>query len=133
MTITKQITTSNYQNNKHEFDLERRTLGFAKEIVIFCKSLTFNTVNNKLIDQIIRSGSSVGANYREANDCLGKKDFIHRLRISRKESKETIFWLELILVANPDKKEIIGNLINECTQIRNILSSIINKVEYKSV
>ena len=110
-----------------KFDLEERTLIFAKQIIIFCKKLPNNTINFKLIDQLIRSAGSIGANYREANDSLGKKDFIHRLRIARKESKETIFWLELVKEANKDIS--IDNLINDCTQLRNILSAIIKKVD----
>ena len=110
-----------------KFDLEDRTLIFAKQIINFCKNLTNNTINFKLIDQLIRSAGSIGANYREANDSLGKKDFIHRLRIARKESKETIFWLELVKEAN--KNISIDNLIDECCQLRNILSAIIKKVD----
>ena len=110
-----------------KFDLEDRTLIFAKQIINFCKNLTNNTINFKLIDQLIRSAGSIGANYREANDSLGKKDFIHRLRIARKESKETIFWLELVKEANKDIS--IDNLIDECCQLRNILSAIIKKVD----
>lgn len=112
-----------------KYDLEERTLIFAKEIVNYCKKLPNNTINFKLIDQLIRSAGSIGANYREANDSLGKKDFIHRLRIARKESKETIFWLELIKEANKDNS--IDRLIDECSQLRNILSAIIKKVEMK--
>jgi len=63
-----------YNYNK-SFNLEERTLNFAKRIIRMCKVLPSNTVNFKLIDQIIRSAGSVGANYREANDALGKKDF----------------------------------------------------------
>jgi len=111
-----------------KFDLEERTLEFAKQIVKLCKKLSKNTVNFRLADQIIRSAGSIGANYREANDALGKKDFVHRLRISRKETKETVFWLKLILEANPNIKKQVQKLINECQEIRNILSAIINKV-----
>lgn len=112
-----------------KYDLEERTLLFAKQIIVFCKKLSNNTINFKLIDQLIRSAGSIGANYREANDSLGKQDFIHRLRIARKECKETIFWLELMKEANENIS--IGNLINECSQLRNILSAIIKKVEIK--
>ena len=119
---------TNHQLPKR-FDLEDRTLRFAKEIINFCKKLPNNTINFKLIDQIIRSAGSIGANYREANDSLSKKDFIHRLRITRKESKETIFWLELIKESN--KNVNINNLIDECSQLRNIFSTIINKNEIK--
>lgn len=123
------MSNNTNSNNQTKYDLEERTLEFAKQIIRLCKLLPNNTVNFKLIDQIIRSAGSVGANYREANDSLGKKDFKHRLRISRKEAKETIFWLELILEANLDQKEKICLLIDECSQIRNILSAIIKKVE----
>ena len=117
----------------YKYDLEERTLDFAKQIIRLCKNLPSNTVNFKLVDQIIRSAGSVGANYREANDNLGKKDFINRLRISRKEAKETSFWLELIIEANPDFEHQIKPLIDECSQIRNILSAIILKIENKNV
>jgi len=122
---------TNQQNTK--FDLENRTLKFAIGIIHLCRSLKSDIVNSKLIDQIIRSSSSVGANYREANDSLSKKDFINRLRISRKEAKETSFWLELIQNANPQSPTIIKNLTDECCQLRNILSAIISKAETKSL
>ncbi|PIV09797.1 four helix bundle protein [Candidatus Roizmanbacteria bacterium CG03_land_8_20_14_0_80_36_21] len=110
-----------------KYDLENRTLIFAKLVINFCKKLPNNTINFKLVDQLIRSAGSIGANYREANDSLSKKDFIHRLRITRKETKETIFWLELIKEANKDV--IVDNLIDECIQLRNILSAIIKKIK----
>ncbi len=123
---------TNNQVLKPKFDLEDRTLSFAKKIIKLCQGLPNNTVNFKLIDQIIRSAGSIGANYREANDALGKKDFLLRLRISRKETKETLFWLQLIVEANPKFEEEIALLIDECSEIRNILSAIINKVNLKT-
>ncbi len=85
--------------------------------------------SNKFVDQIIRSSGSIGANYREANDALGDKDFKHRVKISRKESKETLHWLELIEEANPDLKERMKDLKQECSELRNILSAIIKSAE----
>lgn len=96
-----------------------------------CKALPNNTVNFKLIDQIIRSAGSIGANYREANDSLSKKDFAMRMKIARKEAKETNFWLELVIEANPDFKERIVNLLKESIELKKILSSIIQKNENK--
>jgi len=119
------MTKSQIINRK--YDLEERTLEFAKQIIRLCKKLPNNTINLKLIDQIIRSAGSVGANYREANDALGKKDFLYRLRIARKEAKETIFWLKLIIEANKDREN-IDRLVKEGREIRNILSAIIKKV-----
>lgn len=129
------MTITNIKQNQtnHKFDLEDRTLIFAKRVIRLCKELPLSVVNSKLIDQLIRSSGSVGANYREANDSVGKKDFLFRLRISRKESKETIFWLELIIEANDNFRSKVEILIDECTQIRNILSAIISKVEVKNV
>lgn len=119
---------TNNQTEPKKFNLEDRTLAFAKSIIHLCQKLSINTVNTKLIDQTIRSSGSIGANYREANDSLGKKDFSLRLRISRKETKETIFWLELIKEANLSNAREIEELISEATEIRNILSAIIKKV-----
>jgi four helix bundle protein len=114
-----------------QYDLEERTLNFAKRIVRMCKVLPNNTVNFKLVDQIIRFGGSIGANYREANDSLGEKDFIFRLKISRKEAKETEFWLYLIVEANPGLNGKMKGLIDEVIEIKKILSSIINKLQNK--
>lgn len=127
------ITNIKQKQSNHIFDLEDRTLIFAKRVIRLCKELPPSIVNSKLIDQLTRSSGSVGANYREANDSTGKKDFLFRLRISRKESKETVFWLELIIEANDSFRSKTEILIDECTQIRNILSTIINKVEAKNV
>jgi four helix bundle protein len=113
----------------NKYDFEDRTLEFAKSIIRLCKKLPNNTVNFNLTDQIIRSGSSIGANYREANDSISKKDMIMRFRISRKEAKETSFWLELIIEANTELKNQIEPLVGECHELRNILSSIIKKFD----
>ena len=88
-------------------------------------------MNNRLIGQVVGSAGSVGANYREANDSLGKKDFLHRLRISRKEAKETIHWLELIEEANLKLKPRMQDLKQEAKEIKFILSAIIIKSENK--
>lgn len=109
------------------FDLELRTLNFAKAVIKLCKEVKRDVVVTELIRQLIRSTGSIGANYREANDSLGKRDFLHRLRIARKEAKETIFWLELVLETNVEFKNDIDKLINEATELRNILSAIINQ------
>ena|SRR3990167_9047350 len=82
--------------NKHPFDLEKRTTEFAKQVILLCRKLPRDAVNNRLISQVVGSSGSIGANYREANDALGIKDFVNRLRISRRETKETLHWLELI-------------------------------------
>ncbi len=124
---------NNQKSNHPVFDLEDRTLTFAKEIIFLCQDLPNNTVNFKLIDQIIRSAGSVGANYREANDALGKKDFLMRMRISRKEAKETEFWLQLIITANPSYEKKVVALLNEVIELKKIFSAIIIKSEKKNI
>ncbi len=78
------------QNSK-QYDLEGRTLEFSKRIIRLSKALPKNTINFRLADQLIRSGTSIRANYREANETETKKDFKFRIRICRKEGKETIY------------------------------------------
>lgn len=117
--------TNNQVSKK--FDLEERTLEFAKKVIDLIKKLPRSTVNFELSSQVIRSSGSMGANYREANEALGKKDFFMRLRISRKESKETKYWLELILHANPDFEKDTTPLIAEASEMIKIFSAIINK------
>ena len=119
------------EKNKKQFDLEERTTEFAKRVVKMCISLPKNSVNNRLAGQATGSAGSVGANYREANDALGKKDLIMRMKISRKEAKETIHWLDLIEEANPILKSRMQDIKKEATEIKNILSSIIIKIEKK--
>ncbi|PIY96623.1 MAG: four helix bundle protein [Candidatus Kerfeldbacteria bacterium CG_4_10_14_0_8_um_filter_42_10] len=124
--INNQIT-----NTARKFDLEDRTTEFAKKVIRLCKEYSNNPINYRLIGQLVGSAGSIGANYREANDALGKKDFILRLRIARKEAKETIHWLELISEANPHSNEKeLESIKQEAVELKNILSAIINKSEY---
>src|SRR3989338_6931112 len=116
------------QEGGHSFDLEKRTTDFAKAVIKLCMNLPRNPMNDRLVGQVVGSSGSIGANYREANDALGTKDFVHKLKISRREAKETIHWLELIVVANPSVEKKVSLLIKEAIELRNILSSIISKV-----
>jgi len=125
------MTNNQIQEHKQnrEFDLEKRTTEFAKVIIRICKSLVRNPMNDRLIGQVVGAAGSIGANYREANDALGKKDFIQRLKIARREAKETLHWLELILEANSNTGCEIKPLIGEAEELKNILSAIIKKSE----
>ena len=113
--------------NPKKYDLEERTLEFSKRIIHLAKALPKNTVNLRLVDQLIRSGASMGANYREANETETKKDFKFRIRICRKEGKETIYWLNLIIEANPEFKERINPLLQETTELVKIFAAILEK------
>lgn len=117
------------ETNSKPYNLEERTLRFSKEIIRFIKKLPKNTVNLPLIDQLIRSATSIGANYREANETETKKDLINRIIIAKKEAKETIYWLELIIEANPEFKENINPLLEEAKELMKILGSIYEKTK----
>ena len=112
---------------KHNFDLEERTLGFAKKVIRLCKKLPRDSINREFIGQLIRASGSVGANYREANDALSKKDFTHRIRITRREAKESHYWLQLLEEANPEFKDEILELLQEALELKKIFSSIADK------
>ncbi len=118
--------TSNNANRYRE--LENRTTTFAKQAIIVCQRLPRNRIDDPLVSQAIRATGSVGANYREANEALGKKDFVYRLRVARKEAKEAYYWFELLIEANPTHREELTLLLKEAGEPRNILSAIINKV-----
>lgn len=116
------------QNSKPKYDLEERTFLFAKDIRIWIKDLPNSTANLEDSKQLVRSSGSIGANYLEANESLSKKDFLMRVKISRKEAKESLYWLRLIFETNEinDNSE-IKRLIQEATELKKILSSIIEK------
>jgi four helix bundle protein len=111
-----------------EYDLEKRTTEFAKSVIRICNTLPRNPINDRLVGQVVGASGSIGANYREANDALGKKDLVQRMRIARREAKESSHWLELIIEANNDRKADITLLIKENEELKNILSSIIIKL-----
>src|SRR3989344_4265954 len=117
--------------NPKRYDLEDRTLTYGKRIIALCKSLVKNSINLPLASQLIRSGTSVGANYREANETSTKKDFLFRMRICRKEAKETGYWLKIIVEANPELESQIAPLLQETTELVKIFATIIIKSEVK--
>ena len=91
--------------NSKQYDLEERTLRFAKEVIVFVNTLTKTMANNEIIKQVIRSSGSVGANYIEANEALSKKDFAMRVKICRKEAKESSYWFKLIELRGEDTEQ----------------------------
>jgi four helix bundle protein len=115
------------QNSK-PYDLEERTFQFAKAIRLFVKTLPKTIANIEDSKQLVKASGSVGANYREANESLSKKDFLMRIKISRKEAKESAYWLRLILETNNLKNSNDGrSLFQEAIELKKIFSSILNK------
>jgi four helix bundle protein len=112
-------------NNKR-YDLEDRCLQFAKRNNTYVGNLSKTISNLENGKQLVRSGGSLGANYIEANESLSKKDFVMRVKISKKETKESIFWLKLTepLPENEKEQEF---LINEATELMKIFGAILEK------
>jgi four helix bundle protein len=101
----------------------------VKEVIDFVRSLPKTVANIEIIKQIIRSSGSVGANYIEANEALSKKDFAMRVKICRKEAKESRYWLRLIEVSRGDAEKRRQSLINEATELMKIFGAIVAKVK----
>ena len=109
------------------FDLEDRTAKFTGDVIAFINVCPKTAVNLELTKQLVRSAGSVGANYIEANEALSKKDFGMRVKICRKEAKESRYWLRLIEVSGDGLEKRRQELINESTELLKIFSSIVEK------
>ena len=103
----------------------------SKRIIAMCKSLPKNSVNYILMKQCVRSGTSIGANYREADEATTTKDFVYRLGVCKKEAKETVYWLDLIAEANPELVDSFPPLKNEVVALIKIFYTIIKSTNEK--
>lgn len=108
------------------FDLEERTAKFAEEIIDLCRKVKTGPLNIRIITQLIGSGGSIGANYCEASEAESKKDFQHKMSISKKEIKETKHWLRLLARANPEYAAETRKLWLEAQELLLIFSKSIN-------
>lgn len=116
------------ETNEKIYDLEERTFQFAKSVVNYAKRLPKTLSNVEYGKQVIRSSGSVGSNYIEANEALSRKDFAMRIKISRKEAKETVYWLRLLDETNNREHNKEGEaLIQEAIELKKIFSAILEK------
>jgi len=106
------------------YDLEERTAIFGENVILFAKKIPWNPVNNRLIDQLVGAGTSVGANYCEADDAVSKPDFKHRIGTCRKESRETKFFLRMVATSEPTLKPEARSLWLEAHALHRIFSKI---------
>jgi four helix bundle protein len=114
--------------DRKQYDLEDRTFAFARDVRAFVKKLPRTVCNAEDVKQVVRSSGSVGANYIEANESLGKKDFRMRIRISRKEAKETRYWLRLLDTRSDTTLDAAREqLVQESTELMLILGAILKK------
>ena len=116
--------------NPKRYDLEDRTLKFAKETREFINRLPKTLITIEDSKQLVRSSGSVGANYIEANESLSKKDFIMRIKICRKEAKESRYWLSLVEIKDHlELEEQRKNLLQEALELTSIFGAILRKSE----
>jgi four helix bundle protein len=117
-------------SNGTNFNLEERMFLFAKSVRSYCKKVTHNIINIQDIKQVVRSSGSVSANYIEANESLSKADFIYRIKVCRKEAKETKLWLNLIDINDkPELLSVKSILTDEANQLMLIFNAIIKKMQ----
>lgn len=114
-----------------KYDLEERAEQFAADVRKFVRLIDLDIPNREDAKQVVRSSGSIAANYIEANEALSQKDFLHRVKISRKETKETRLWLNLIKIDNEILEKEKNRLVEESNQLLKILSSIISKSQLK--
>ncbi|MCB9191288.1 MAG: four helix bundle protein [Flavobacteriales bacterium] len=113
-------------STEKKYDLEARTLEFAKRVRKFVRNLQMDIPNREDGKQLVRSSASIGANYLEANDGLSKKDFLFRIKLSRKEAKETKYWLNLIeTFGNDHQEKERSELLQEANELMLILGAIL--------
>ena len=112
-----------FESNK--YNLEERTAKFSENVLTFCRVLKEDSITRPLISQIVRSATSIGANYSEADEASSKKDFIHKVAIAKKETKETKYWLRLIAHVVPSSKDRARELWKEAQELNLILAAIV--------
>ncbi len=125
--MTNDQSNPNSQIPKKSYDLEERTTQFGKVILDLARQLPRNSITNPLISQIVRSGTSVGANYCEADEASSKKDFTNKISIAKKETKETRYWLKILAHAVPELSEKTQKLGREAQGLNLIFAAIIRK------
>ena len=125
--LFRSMNSEGEPSEKLAFDLEERTALFGEAVIRFAKTIPKNPVATPLISQIVRSGTSVGANYCEADDAVSKKDFKNKIGTCRKEARETKLWLRMIAAAEPELKAEARKLWQEAKELHLIFAAIWRK------
>ena len=113
-------------NPNKKYDLEERTAIYGEQVIKFLKTINLNTINRPIISQVIRSTTSIGANYYEADGAESKKDFQHKIGICKKECKETKYWFRMLASRNSETKEDCRKFWKEAQGLTLIFSKILN-------
>lgn len=124
-TIFNKFLMMQFSNNyKPIYNLEERTAQFGEGAIRLCRSIKQDSIVSQLTNQFIRSATSIGANYMEANAASSKRDFRNKIFICKKEAQETKHWLRMLAQAVPEKKEEIRKLWKECQELTLIFQKI---------
>jgi four helix bundle protein len=115
---------TNGNQEKREYDLEKRTAKFGESVIFFARLIPRDPVSVPLISQFVDSGTSVGANYCEADDAISKRDFRHKISICKKEARETKYWLRMIVAAVPELRIKARILWKEANELHLIFAAI---------
>lgn len=116
----------------NDYNLEERTAKFGEDVIRFCKTIRQDSINVSIISQLIRSSTSVGANYMEANGASSRKDFKNKIHICKKEVQETKHWLRMMAVCVSEKKEEIRKLWKEAQELTFIFGKIVGTLNKNS-
>ncbi len=116
------------EENPKQYDLEERTAKFGESVILFTKKIPKSVVTISIISQLVRAGTSVGANYCEADDAESKKDFVHKIGIFKKEARESKHWFRMIAVACPEFTEECRVLWQEAKELNLIFNAITKKI-----
>lgn len=121
--------------NKTEkvYDLEERTAIFAEKVIKLCKTIKNNLIISPIISQLVRSATSIGANYCEANGASSKRDFANKIHICKKESKETMYWLRILGTTDDASKEECKKLWKEVHELALIFGKIASSSKFKDL
>ncbi len=111
---------------RKRFDLEERTAKFGENIITLCKGIGENAVTRPIISQLVRSTTSIGANYAESQSASSKKDFKNKIHICKKEAQETVYWLRMLSTILPKKKDLIDLFKKEACEFILIFGKIIS-------
>jgi len=116
--------TERDEKSRRAFDLEDRTARFGEDVIAFARKLPGNAINKEIVQQLVRAGMSVGANYCEADDSESGKDFVHKVALCRKESREVKHWLRMAAAAEPGLQNETRMLWQEAKELNLIFGSI---------
>ena len=125
--MTNENGKSREEQKRRKFDLEERTAKFGEAVIAFAKSMPKDVVTLPLIDQFVRSGTGIGANYCEADDAVSKREFRVKINSCKKEARETKYWLRMIVAADSSKKIQARLLWKEAKELHLIFASIYRK------